>query len=299
MMRPLTADSRMRFVACVAVTLSASSSLPRLAIAQNAPTAPASSTVQAAPDISGLTISAEQVSQALRSINAKKVAVFDFINPDETGWERVGSTLAEQFRVDLDTTSHTFVQVKHNKINEWMNRDHVQPRDLAIADVAAFAIRSSKVDGFVLGFLKPNANGTTLKLTLSVYDPKKGTPTLMATTILLTPELAALKEPGTRIDSTYPVAGASGYSAVECSLCPPAEFTQEAKDRQFNGMVVLIVVVESDGRAGQIVVKKDAPFGLTAAAIATVRGWHFKPAHDASGKPVAVRQTVEVVFHLY
>jgi TonB family protein len=295
-MSALTSRIPTRLAACVALTIAAFSSLPRAADAQ-AP--PAAANAQTAPELSGLTISAAQVAQELDKRHAKNVAVFDFINPDATGWDAVGRAVAEDFRAKLDATNHTFNQIKYSKIAGWINRDHLQPGDLAIADVAASAIRGAKVDAFVIGFLSPNANATTLKLAIRVYDPRKSDPVAITATIWLTPELAALRAPESKPIPPLPLSGAESYSAPACVSCPAAPYTQEALDRKFDGMVVLFVTVEPDGRAGKIELYKGAPYGLTAEAIGTVRGWHFTPAHDRNGKPIAVRQMIEVQFHLY
>jgi TonB family protein len=58
-------------------------------------------------------------------------------------------------------------------------------------------------------------------------------------------------------------------------------------------------VVTEDGRAADIKVVKRAPFGLANAAVETIQQWKFEPAKDPDGRPVAVRQMIEVTFHLY
>jgi TonB family protein len=308
-MAALTFIFRPRLAACVVLVLAVASSLPgAVAVAaQSATVAPAVPRVQAEQELSGLTISAEQVAQALGDMHAKNVAVFDFTNLDATGWDAVGRAVAEDFRAKLDATTHTFRQIKRSKIDEWMSRDHLQPRDLAIADVAASTIRGAKVDGFVVGFLSPNASATTLKLTLRVYDPRKGNPVTITATIRFTPEFAALRgpegKPNTSVTSATPTAptslsGEKVHTSPACVSCPPARYTQEAVDQKFQGMVVLIVTVEADGRAENITVIKGAPFGLTATAIAAVRGWKFTPARDGNGNAMAMRQMIEVQFHL-
>ena len=61
---------------------------------------------------------------------------------------------------------------------------------------------------------------------------------------------------------------------------------------------MLSVVIGVDGRASNIVVLKALPYGLTAKAVEAVASWKFKPAQDPHGNPAAVRQAIEVTFHL-
>jgi TonB family protein len=68
---------------------------------------------------------------------------------------------------------------------------------------------------------------------------------------------------------------------------------------KFQGTVFLSAVVKADGEASDIEVIKRLPFGLTNKAVEAVRKWRFEPARDADGRPVAVKQVVEVSFHLY
>jgi TonB family protein len=54
-----------------------------------------------------------------------------------------------------------------------------------------------------------------------------------------------------------------------------------------------------NGQADDIVVKKSLPDGLTETAIAAMKSWKFSPALGPDGKPAAVRQVIEVTFHIY
>jgi periplasmic protein TonB len=65
------------------------------------------------------------------------------------------------------------------------------------------------------------------------------------------------------------------------------------------GIVVLTAVVGADGKAHDIVVIKPLPDGLTEKAVEAVESWRFNPAKGPDGNPAAVRQTIEVNFHIY
>jgi len=68
---------------------------------------------------------------------------------------------------------------------------------------------------------------------------------------------------------------------------------------QIQGAVLLTAVVQPDGKADQITVRRslDPRFGLDREAIATVRSWRFSPG-IRDGEPVAVLVSLELTFTL-
>ncbi len=95
------------------------------------------------------------------------------------------------------------------------------------------------------------------------------------------------------------VAGKDGVGFPSCSYCPEPAYTAEARKAKFEGIVVLKVVIEPSGRAGDIQVVKSAPYGLDASAIEAVKKWRFKPARGPDGENVATLTPVEVNFRLH
>ena len=80
-----------------------------------------------------------------------------------------------------------------------------------------------------------------------------------------------------------------------------AQYTEEARRAKIEGVVVLNAVVLSGGSVGDVSVARslDAELGLDQAAVAAAKQWTFEPGIRASDKkPVAVRVTIEMVFHL-
>jgi periplasmic protein TonB len=94
-------------------------------------------------------------------------------------------------------------------------------------------------------------------------------------------------------------AGTGGYGIPTCVYCPPAQFSDEAVKAKYQGTVYITAIITADGRATDVRVAKGVGLGLDEKAIEAVRSWRFKPALGPNGKPAAVRQTVEVTFHLY
>ena len=97
----------------------------------------------------------------------------------------------------------------------------------------------------------------------------------------------------------YPTAGVGGYGTPTCLYCPNAQFSDEAVKAKYQGTVLVSAVIGADGRVLDVKVIKSLGLGLDENAVAAVKTWRFKPALGPDGKPTAVRQTIEVVFHLY
>lgn len=78
---------------------------------------------------------------------------------------------------------------------------------------------------------------------------------------------------------------------------PRPRYTEEARQARLQGVVVLQVVVRSDGSVGEIEVLKHLGLGLTESAVETVRTWGFEPA-TLDGDPIPVFLNLVVNFHL-
>ncbi|MFZ0634026.1 MAG: energy transducer TonB [Candidatus Acidiferrales bacterium] len=97
----------------------------------------------------------------------------------------------------------------------------------------------------------------------------------------------------------YPMAGTGGYGQPDCLYCPSPQFSDEAVKAKYQGTVLLMVVIQPDGRATNIQVARGLGLGLDEKAVEAVRTWRFKPAAGPDGKAAAVRMPVEVTFRLY
>jgi TonB family protein len=94
----------------------------------------------------------------------------------------------------------------------------------------------------------------------------------------------------------YRVGG--GVSAPRPLFTPDPEYSEEARKSKYQGVVVLWLVIGSDGRPHEIKVARPLGMGLDEKAIEAVRTWSFEPAKK-DGQPVAVQMNVEVSFRLY
>jgi TonB family protein len=79
---------------------------------------------------------------------------------------------------------------------------------------------------------------------------------------------------------------------------PDPEFTDEARRKKIDGVVMMQLTVSETGDVTDAVVTKGLGYGLDEKAIDAVHRWKFKPALK-DGQPISTTINVEVLFHLY
>jgi periplasmic protein TonB len=93
-------------------------------------------------------------------------------------------------------------------------------------------------------------------------------------------------------------AGVDGISIPTCVYCPRPEYSEEARKAKLQGTITVQAVVTLDGRAENISVVQGLGSGLDEKAIEVVKNWHFNPAHNSKGQPVAAEVPMHVFFKL-
>lgn len=88
-----------------------------------------------------------------------------------------------------------------------------------------------------------------------------------------------------------------GVSAPQVIYSVEPEYSEEARKAHFQGLVVLSVVVDEQGRATDFRILEPLGFGLDEKAVEAVRKWRFRPGKK-DGKPVAVVAHIEIRFRL-
>jgi protein TonB len=78
---------------------------------------------------------------------------------------------------------------------------------------------------------------------------------------------------------------------------PQPRYTEEARQAQVQGVVILEAVIDAKGNVSRVKVLKGLAAGLTASATETAKQWKFKPA-TLEGKPVAVFFVLTISFSL-
>lgn len=97
-----------------------------------------------------------------------------------------------------------------------------------------------------------------------------------------------------------PNAGENGYGTPICLYCPNPKYSDAGFKLKIQGVVVLDVIIGTDGRAHNIHVSKGLGYGLDEEAITAVRDiYRFKPSTGPDGQPAAVHMLFEIEFRLY
>ena len=74
-------------------------------------------------------------------------------------------------------------------------------------------------------------------------------------------------------------------------------YTEAARVGKIEGVVILDLIIDTDGRVESIQVLRDLPLGLTRSAVEAVKQWRFE-ASTYRGHPVAVQYVLTVRFSL-
>jgi TonB family protein len=234
----------------------------------------------------------------LRHAKAKNVVVLDFASPVSSEWNLVGQKLAEDMRAELAAADRKLKIVPNAKLVKAIEADAIEQTALASPSVGFYATRDVKPDGWVVGELREIKSD--FKISLHVFTGKKHeTMTDIAVAISRSPELTAMivpRPPDPFPDVPWPP---KDGNAPACTYCPQAEYSQAAVAAKLQGVVTLWAVVRADGTLDRIQVQHGLPLGLNEKAIAALKMWKLQPATDAGGKPIAVRQLIEVQFHLF
>ncbi len=106
--------------------------------------------------------------------------------------------------------------------------------------------------------------------------------------VFLEPEAAAAEAPGAK----------AGISEPKPLYSVPPKYPEEAKNERVQGVVVLRVVIDTDGKVLDVSPLEDPDPRLTKSAMESVRLWVFQPALDSSGKPIKVVASIAVNFKL-
>lgn len=219
------------------------------------------------PDFDDL---AKRLSSQISKAGIKSVVVAEFVNK-EGEVSPAGHYLACEFFQGLDKHKKNFVVM-----------DRGQPADASVKGTLEttpaqyslkVTVRSVK-DGGLLGSAEQSIKRPTIADGMI----------LLASRAL--PEQVA-------------VAGQDGVGIPTCEYCPPPVYSDEARKAVLQGSVLLVVIVNSEGRAGKTAVTKTPDASLAKQATETVKNWRFNPATDKGGKPVSVLVPIEVTFRLH
>jgi TonB family protein len=113
-------------------------------------------------------------------------------------------------------------------------------------------------------------------------------------------DLVLVEIPGeTKPSGVGPYVSGNGVIEPVAINQPKPPYTPEAREARIEGVVLLLVIIRSNGRVEGIAVIKGLGYGLDESAIKTIATkWRFKPALYL-GKPVDFQAQIEVTFRLF
>ena len=106
-------------------------------------------------------------------------------------------------------------------------------------------------------------------------------------------------------DAVGTAEGRGGGSAESLGITAPVPirkvapaYPEEARQDKASGVVVLQLLVGTDGKVHEVEVLQDPDPRLTKAAVEAAKQWEFEPARDKDGKPLSVKSSVTLKFEL-
>lgn len=259
----------------------------------------------ASAQIQGVDALAAQVAAAIVRSKKDAVVVLDF-NSADTRLNPVGVALADDFSVALARTGTKLHVDDRSRAEKLMQDNWIETRNVSDPGIGTWLAHRLGDNAVILGTMTPDAGAIDLSVASYVVSSGKDI-AVLPIKIPLTDELKRLisdkPDPIPNklciSDSSAPCAGKNGYSMPRCIYCPKAEYPDEVAERQIQGNVLLVVIVDTNGRPKDIHVARALPYGLTLQAVRAVQKWKFDPATGPDGKPANVRTPIEVAFHLY
>jgi TonB family protein len=239
-----------------------------------------------------------------------EAAVGDFAQKDDA-ITPLGVKLADEFSAALSKHAKGFEVIDRATLTGTAPEYRTSPEDLADPNTAkCYGVRPDAVV-IVLGTIDNLPDRVILWIRVqryqaTIFDRRIGLPFTPERKALLSkpqPDSAKLvwvspDHPPTA--DTGPVnAGAKDYGYPACIYCPAAQYSDAATTAKIQGTVDVDVVISADGFPASIAIVKGLPCGLSQRAIEAVKQWRFRPALGPDGKPTAVRERIEVTFHLY
>jgi TonB family protein len=220
--------------------------------------------------------------------------------------------LADDLTTALAATPIRLHVQDHSRLKRLMSENSLESKNIFDPGITTWLAEDLGAQALVLGKLERDAGN--VKLSVTTYTVRDGRGIVgFEITLPLTDEMKGLIPDTIENESADkfvfpdkrciaigwpPCGGVNGHSSPKCLRCPQPQFSEEAKDRRAQGTALFIVIVDENGGVKDIRVVTTLPYGLTRQAVQAIQKWTFQPATAPNGKPVAVRQPIEVSFHL-
>lgn len=257
---------------------------------------------------------AKAVAAILLKEGLRSAVVLDFSGPGNNKTE-LGRYLASAFRDSLGAASFGIPVWNQSALEPVLRKYEMPSEFLSQVRVAQFVGQEASVDSLIIGFVSVEDQFVSLEMQVYRTNRKRiiANPT---TRFPLDDHLRSLLENpiplrngaeesqkdswlGALPPDSMPRAGKNGVGYPRCEHCLNPTYTDTARKAGIQCRVLLVVVVSTEGSAGQIQIARSCPFGLTEKSIEAVRGWRFRPAEGQDGKPIAAWAPIEISFRTY
>ena len=238
---------------------------------------------------------AQHVGKILAEQHIHKVTAADFV--DNGGSVTLqGAFLADRF-VALLEPKDAFQVLDRSPLRKGLYSHQIIPGS-AFEGAEMDAARNTGAEALILGTIEKHAQDLTINVTALAVSTGQS----LAQRTFSVPRTKILDDLASQlIQSKGPIylVGQNGVSLPDCHYCPPPLYTEEARKKGLEGHVVLSAIIQVSGRVEKIWELRGLGEGLTEQAVEVVRQWRFRPARDATGKPVAVMVPIEVAFRRF
>jgi TonB family protein len=278
-----------------------------------------SSPAQEQPDLDALASQAATAIHKSVESGGKKVLVVDF-GIAHAKPNKLSVVLADRFADSLRKNSQGLVVLDRKDYIRATEEDFFTPEARADEQVARCYSGQLDADFVLQGMIEAGPDSLQLDVQVerlgdwrTVFTGKVSLPVTADLPTYLSQPMApspsprgdknTWRDPANPTASTdpdaIPYSGANGTTNLACIYCPTAQFSDAAVKGKVQGTVILGAVIDATGHPASISVIRPLPCGLNTQAIEALKGWRLKPATDSDGKPVAVRTTIEMIFHLF
>jgi TonB family protein len=237
----------------------------------------------------------QELAKSILSAKLHRICLPDFI--DQSGRPLLlGRHVAALLSKFLAEKAKSFTVVSRPEIHKYLAKNGWADHDLTSPGIRAKFTSDFQIDAILWGTI--SVDHGLMILELSARDPSWTEIFRSHYDQTLDPTFLADLD-ADQIGISYSFAGVDGVTVPKCLACPIPMFPKELRTNAAVGKVLLSATITTEGTAADVRLGKSVEPLLDRAAIQAVEGWHFAPAHDADGKPVAVRVPIEITFRRY